>query len=46
LLELPISLVLQKEIYGPWREDKDKMETYMEGDAHDSLLIAEKLAFG
>lgn len=34
------------EIYELWKEDRNKLKTYVEGDAHDALLIAEKLAFG
>ncbi len=31
------------EIYRLWRENREKLEEYVEGDVHDSLLIAEKL---
>lgn len=33
------------EIYRLWREDKEKLKTYVEGDVHDVFLVAEKLAF-
>lgn len=35
-----------REIYRMWREDKDRLKEYVEGDVHDALLLAEKIAFG
>ncbi len=31
------------EIYQLWKKDREKLKAYVEGDAHDALLIAEKL---
>ena len=28
-----------------WKENKDRLKEYVEGDVHDSLLLAEKIAF-
>lgn len=35
-----------KEIYVLWKEDKDTLREYAEGEVHDYLIIAEYLAFG
>jgi len=32
-----------KEIFRLWKEDKEKLRTYAEGDVYDTLLIAEKI---
>jgi len=32
-----------KAIYEAWKNDREKFKKYAEGDAHDTLLIAEKL---
>jgi len=34
-----------KEIYRLWKEKRDDLKKYAEGDAHDLLLIAENIAF-
>jgi len=33
-----------KEIYRLWREDREKLREYAEGEVHDMLLIAEKIS--
>jgi|FaiFalDrversion3_1042247.scaffolds.fasta_scaffold05735_1 DNA polymerase elongation subunit (family B) len=35
-----------KDIYGLWKEDRETLRKYSEGEVHDFLLIAEYLAFG
>jgi hypothetical protein len=35
-----------KEIYRLWKENREELRKYAEGEVHDILLIAEKLAFG
>ncbi|MEM2560482.1 MAG: hypothetical protein QXD53_06825 [Candidatus Bathyarchaeia archaeon] len=35
-----------KEVFRLWKERREKLKEYAEGDVYDILLIAEKLAFG
>lgn len=35
-----------KEVYRLWKENREELKKYAEGDVHDILLIAEKLVFG
>jgi DNA polymerase elongation subunit (family B) len=34
------------EVYRLWKEDREKLREYSEGEVHDFLLLAEHLAFG
>ncbi|MEM0049561.1 MAG: hypothetical protein QXW39_03385 [Candidatus Bathyarchaeia archaeon] len=34
-----------KEVYRLWKENKERLKEYAEGEVHDILLIAERLAF-
>ena len=36
----------RKDVYRLWKEDRETLREYSEGDVHDLLLIAESLAFG
>ena len=35
-----------EEVYRLWKENREELKKYAEGEVHDILLIAEKLAFG
>jgi hypothetical protein len=36
----------REEVYRLWKEDREKLREYSEGEVHDFLLLAEHLAFG